>query len=464
MGWSAWIPMGSPPGGFAGRPAALSRNSEVANVYVRGADDTLWQLAYWDGRWHGWGRHGDGALLASAPTIGSMGPNHEIVFVTGTDGALWGKYWVQGVGWSGWGSLGAPDVGYVGDPVTICRNPLVCNVYVRGADNALWQQGFWDGFWHGWVRHNDGAVLTSAPAAASMGPDHEMVFAIGIDGQVWSKWWTAAAGWSGWVPLGAPDVGVTGGVCALSRDPSVVNVYVRGRDDSLWQRGYWGGFWHDWGRHPDGAVLTAEPAASSRGRNHEQVVHRGRDSQVYLKWWEPSLPTIDVNLIKVGVDHFAAADIGRMQDSVAITRWIYSQVGLNVGAVNHFQINSSQAGALEVVDSLAEAEELTDRWTVHNNALDVFVVRSMNGADGWSAINGSCDKDSAGMTGSVVSLNGSLPNSGNTFAHELGHYLGLSHIPDTDNFIGNNGSSNSNTVVYSWQGDTMKKHCFVIHV
>jgi hypothetical protein len=65
------------------------------------------------------------------------------------------------------------------------------------------------------------------------------------------------------------------------------------------------------------------------------------------------------------------------------------------------------------------------------------------------------------MTGCVVSLNGDYANSGNTFAHELGHYLGLNHIADPANFIGNNGSSNSNTDILAWQGDIMKTHCFV---
>jgi membrane peptidoglycan carboxypeptidase len=85
----------------------------------------------------------------------------------------------------------------------------------------------------------------------------------------------------------------------------------------------------------------------------------------------------------------------------------------------------------------------------------------MNGADGWSAVSGSCDKNSKGMTGSVVSLNGSLANSSNTFAHEMGHYLGLDHIAASDNFIGNNGASNSNTNIFDWQGNKMKSHCFV---
>jgi hypothetical protein len=65
------------------------------------------------------------------------------------------------------------------------------------------------------------------------------------------------------------------------------------------------------------------------------------------------------------------------------------------------------------------------------------------------------------MTGSVVSLNGSTANAGNTFAHELGHYMGLDHIADTGNFIGNNGSSDSNTGIEVWQYKKMRDHCAV---
>ena len=84
MGWSAWIPMGNPSGGFVGRPATIARNPQVTNIYVRGADNSLWQRAYWNSIWHAWGRHDDGGVLASAPSLGSMGPDHEQVFVRGT--------------------------------------------------------------------------------------------------------------------------------------------------------------------------------------------------------------------------------------------------------------------------------------------------------------------------------------------------------------------------------------------
>jgi len=208
-------------------------------------------------------------------------------------------------------------------------------------------------------------------------------------------------------------------------------------------------------------VLADDPATSSRGADHEQLFVRGTDAQVWHKWWTSRLPSIDVNLIMVGRDNFTAAHETQMLDSLVVTRQIYAQVGLDVRNVSYWAITAAQAGALEIVDSLAEADQLTDEWTVPNAALDVFVVRSMNGADGWSAVNGSCNKNADGMTGSVVSLNGDVGNSGNTFAHEKGHYLGLDHVPDAGNFIGDDGASNSNTAIHAWQGDVMKKHCFV---
>jgi hypothetical protein len=89
----------------------------------------------------------------------------------------------------GWVALGAPQGGFVGAPPVISRNNTVCNIYVRGSDNALWQRAWFNNAWHDWARHNDGGVSGSEPAAGSMGPDHEHVFVRGTDNQVWQTWW-----------------------------------------------------------------------------------------------------------------------------------------------------------------------------------------------------------------------------------------------------------------------------------
>ncbi len=174
---------------------------------------------------------------------------------------------------------------------------------------------------------------------------------------------------------------------------------------------------------------------------------------------------VDVNVILVGVDNFTQADRTEVVGALNIARDIYAKVALQVRTVQWYGVSAADAGAFEIIDSSSEAHDLSNDWTVPNHAIDLFVVRVMNGADGWSAVNGPCDKnDGKHMTGSVVSLNGPVANSGNTFAHEMGHYLGLNHIADIGNFIGNNGSSNSWTGIYGWQGATMVGHCFVYDV
>ena len=48
VGWSGWVALGAPTGGFAGAPAVISRNGTVCNIYVRGADNALWQKAWFN--------------------------------------------------------------------------------------------------------------------------------------------------------------------------------------------------------------------------------------------------------------------------------------------------------------------------------------------------------------------------------------------------------------------------------
>jgi hypothetical protein len=138
MTWNSWFSHGAPTAGFADGPSIVSGSNAVCNIYLRGGDNALWQKAFFNGVWHSWGRHNDGAVLASEPALGTMGTDHEHVFVRGTDGAVWSKAWNGAGGWSGWFSHGAPTGGVTGGPTVVSRNSGVCNIYVRGADNALW--------------------------------------------------------------------------------------------------------------------------------------------------------------------------------------------------------------------------------------------------------------------------------------------------------------------------------------
>ena len=91
--------------------------------------------------------------------------------------------------------------------------------------------------------------------------------------------------WGPWLALDRPAAAFTGAPSIVSQVPGTSNVYVRGRDNALWQAAFGGGQWHGWARHEDGGRLSAEPAADSMGPNHEHVFVRGLDGQIWQKWW-----------------------------------------------------------------------------------------------------------------------------------------------------------------------------------
>jgi hypothetical protein len=145
-------------------------------------------------------------------------------------------------------------------------------------------------------------------------------------------------------------------------------------------------------------------------------------------------------------------------------------IGLHI-EFDLFKLSAAEAGRFVHISSEADAVALTRRVQAGPfGSVDMFVVRTMTGgATGWSPVRGSCDKSDKGQTGIVVSLEGSdAAYRGNTFAHELGHYLGLRHAACDDpalatNFLraGKTCSSDSNTGITAAQAATMLGHCAV---
>src|SRR5690349_12071014 len=106
MAWSAWMPLGSPPGGLADDLSVVSRADDHISIYARGRDGKLWQRAYWPGGGADWFAFDDGFLLASAPAAGSLGPTHEHVYAIGPDSQIWQRWW--STSWSPWQPRGRP--------------------------------------------------------------------------------------------------------------------------------------------------------------------------------------------------------------------------------------------------------------------------------------------------------------------------------------------------------------------
>ena len=142
---------------------------------------------------------------------------------------------------------------------------------------------------------------------------------------------------------------------------------------------------------------------------------------------------VHLNVIRVGFDAIAASNIGasieRVDWAILRIRQIYAQASLGVGRVLHWQILQADADGADDIGSEDEAEELWSSWDVPNDGIDVFMARTMSTSDfiGKSPIDGACDKDSKddGLFGGPI--NRSADGVARTFAHEIGHYLGLSH-------------------------------------
>ena len=171
------------------------------------------------------------------------------------------------------------------------------------------------------------------------------------------------------------------------------------------------------------------------------------------------MPAISINVIRVGAELFTSADITTINNAINVLRNTYATVGITLRRVERFIIPLAQANGRQVIDNNGEAETLTDEWTVNNNNVDVFFVKTHVGSvAGLSPVGGPCNKNAKGMDGAVVELIGS--NTGLVLAHEVGHYLGLPHV--------NGNSTNlmfpsvpNGGLLTSAQGNIMKSHCFI---
>jgi hypothetical protein len=195
---------------------------------------------------------------------------------------------------------------------------------------------------------------------------------------------------------------------------------------------------------------------------------------------------IHVNVIQVGFDAISgdtAQDEARQKLDYALYRMrkIYSQASLGVGRVEHYFIDSADAQGADDLGSEDEADDLIAAWSVPNDAVDAFVVRNISDSDfvGKAAdIPGECDKESKDDGVVAGEIGRGFEGFARTFAHEIGHHLGLSHnhgsndCPDTtsgcNNLMAQSGCANScgsglraATTLTSSQGETMRGHCAV---
>lgn len=196
---------------------------------------------------------------------------------------------------------------------------------------------------------------------------------------------------------------------------------------------------------------------------------------------------IHVNVIRVGFDVLSGGSSGldvafeKLDYAIYRTRNIYAQVNLGVGRVRHYFITAAQSDGMDDLGSENEADDLIAGWSVPDIGVDAFVVRNISSdfVGIASAIPGSCDKESKNDGVIAGEIGRDYEGFARTFAHEIGHHLGLKHnhgekpdCPGTTNGCNNlmaqtrcadscGGGTRTATLLADDQGSDMRSHCAV---
>lgn len=267
-----WRPIGTglyDPVAVAPKPGCLvlfARNASGELVVLEGDG-----LAWSEGRSLGVpiAHHAGSQAPVDWPlAVCSSAPNRIDLFARSPDGALL-HTWHAGEGWSGFESLGRAILEVAGaqQPLPLSGTPAVCacgpagmGVFVLGPLGDLLLT-WWDGSqWSGFtslgapeVSHDLYPALTvttplaGPPAACSWGPDRLDVFVRGPGGDLLHKGWDGE-GWSAfeslWMPLtrDAERLPFLGAVTACTWGEDRLDVFARALDGHLYHA-RWDGGW-----------------------------------------------------------------------------------------------------------------------------------------------------------------------------------------------------------------------------
>lgn len=231
-------------------------------------------------------------FVASSPALAGTAGDELFLAVRGSDDGIYiVRSLFSGAGWTEWEPLGSPPGGAKGDPALVSTSAGVLDVFVRGADNRLWQRHRGpDLLWGPWLKPvGDDGVLKSSPRATSRGGGRIDVFVIGTDDRVYQRFLNGLWNTS-WFPLDEPDgpVGLVGDPAAAALDDSHVYLFARGTDNRLWARYWTGSGWSAWGLAVTDGVLNSSPAAVGSGLGGLVVFVRGTDQNLYGNELRPS--------------------------------------------------------------------------------------------------------------------------------------------------------------------------------
>lgn len=249
---------------LTGHPGSVSWGFGRLDVFIRGSDGSLWQK-YYDTNAGGWGG-GFAPLnvaINSSPSATSWGSGRLDIFYVDTNGDL-GHYWYGNGAWQNTESLGRPgaNIAIADSPGAVSWGSGRIDIFTRGTDNALWVKTYdgSNGGWQAWQKI--GGTIISAPSVSSWSANRLDVFATGPAGDL-EHFWYDADGWHLAESLGKPttNTALTYSPGASSWGTSRLDIFGRGSDGVLWQKWFDATGWHPWVRFS--GVLNSAPNMST---------------------------------------------------------------------------------------------------------------------------------------------------------------------------------------------------------
>jgi len=309
-GWSPWetiatlnISPDSPIAAIAPTPSRLDVVTTVENGKV------LAKRREWgDGGPTGWTSDylpetPSGLISGTVVSAVSRGAGLIDVFATAKDGKVYtAANGPQTKGkWAGWWPVGQGTF-LPGTPIAaVSRSEGRIDVFAIGLDGRVWSAGYgpvsagkWD--WTGWFAIlNETFVPGASVGAISRTTDQLDLFAVNLNGEVRTASWAPNANsgkWGGWWRITESNGKFAPGtpISVVNRSPAHLDVFAIGLDGSVWAAA-WGKQtshkWAGWWRVGEATFAQGSRiAATSRSLKRMDLFVRGFDGNVWSQAWD----------------------------------------------------------------------------------------------------------------------------------------------------------------------------------
>ena len=246
--------------------------------------------------WNQWFRiRSETVFNQKSPVVISRSADQFDLFKIGADGAVWTTFWNTENGWSAWFQI-HPETVFDSENAhitAISRKSNQIDLFTTGLDGAVWST-FWtqEQGWNTWFQiHPQTGFSQHTPVTViSREPEQLDIFKIGFDGVLWSNFWNQANGWHDWFQI-HPEIlhDINASVCALARKAGQLDLFVPLLYGSVWTT-FWNDAsgWNDWFEiHSETAFNHPSISAVSRNPDQIDLFKIDNNGVVLSTFWNP---------------------------------------------------------------------------------------------------------------------------------------------------------------------------------